>query len=78
MLNWIQKPNPFLEVPVTFEEQFLINVEVACSEWFQHGREVFESETEHMRNYIAKNTDLRWSGYPYSHYLERWVRTING
>jgi hypothetical protein len=82
MVLWIHKPKRKEELlpgeqQTTIEEQFLINVETACAEWFQHGREVFNRETEHMRAYL-KELGLRWPGQSYQLYAERWARNING
>jgi len=50
----------------------LINVEVACQEWFHYGRERFQLETDHMRDY-CKWLALLFPGKSYEHYADRWL-----
>jgi len=70
MLMWIQKPSPLLGI--SLEDQFLINVETACQEWYQYGEETFEKETEHMRLYLGE-LGIRWPGKTFAHYRDRFV-----
>lgn len=82
MLMWIRQPKPTFqtakdgtryEVPaISLDDQFLINVEVACQEWFHYGRERFQLETDHMRDY-CKWLGLPFPGKSYEHYADRWL-----
>jgi hypothetical protein len=72
MLLWVQKPSATAFPRVTVEDQFLLNVETACSEWFHYGRERFDKEVSHMRSYVTK-CGLPWTGKSYDHYDKRWL-----
>jgi len=73
MLLWIKKP----VFGVSVEQQFIINVETACQEWFHYGRKRFEEETSHMKDYMRRYINCPWPGKSYNHYLERWLENVH-
>nr|QDH91158.1 MAG: RNA-dependent RNA polymerase [Picornavirales sp.] len=79
MLNWIKKPKTQIvdgvRIKLTLEEQWLINVETACQEWFHYGSERFEKETSHMRARV-RMLGLPWPGKSYDEYLFRWTNGL--
>lgn len=79
MLHWIKKPKAQIidgvRVRLTLDEQWLINVETACQEWFHYGSERFEKETSHMRARV-RMLGLPWPGKSYDEYLYRWTNGL--
>lgn len=72
MIMWIREPSKTAEVQVTFEEQFLINIETAAQEWFHYGPERFEVETNKMKDF-CRTHGYEYPGHEYSVYQSRWL-----
>lgn len=76
MVNWIRKPsNSLVHDPSELKtpmEQFLVNLETACQEWFHHGREVYERETEKIRLFCVKD-GIPFHPREFNYYLDRWL-----
>lgn len=79
MLLWIKKPKTQivngLRIKLTIEQQWLMNVETACQEWFHHGKEFFEEEVAKTMEYV-RFLGLPWPGKTYEEYLFRWSNGI--
>jgi len=72
MLMWIREPSKTAVPQVTFEEQFQINLETACQEWYHYGKERFEVETNKMKNF-CRATGIEFPGHDYMVYQNRWL-----
>jgi hypothetical protein len=72
MLMWIREPSKTAVPQVTLEDQFQINLETACQEWYHYGRERFEIETTKMRNF-CRQIGINYPGQDYSVYSNRWL-----